>query len=235
MIDKIFLQEKIKHIAIIPDGNRRWAVSNGHPSFVGHKYGADTLVNSILWLKELGVRYVSYFLFSTENCRRTEKELDYLLSVLKGFSGNSFNILNNGGCRIRFIGDRNSHNMDQIRDYIEEIENRSKSNSDIDAIFCLNYSGKQEILRAARICIENKISAENLTAEIFEKNLYLPDVPAPDILIRTSGEQRISNYYLWQLSYSELFFVEKYWPDFSKEDLDLVVEQFLQRDRRYGK
>lgn len=235
MIERAVLQEKIKHIAVIPDGNRRWAVNNGYPSFLGHKYGAEVLLNSILWLKEFGVRYVSYFLFSTENNSRTTKELDYLFSTFRKFSRNSFELLNNEGCRVRFIGDLSLKGINEIRSSITNIEELSRNNDVIDVIFCLNYSGRQEILHATKKCILSGLSVDELTSDIFEKNLYLPDVPFPDILIRTSGEERISNYYLWQLAHSELFFVKKYWPEFSKEDLEGVIEQFLRRDRRYGK
>lgn len=228
------LSSRIKHIAIISDGNRRWAAAHGYHKLLGHKYGGENIVKIALELVKRGIPYVTFFIFSAENSDRERAELEYMLQLLKRLCNDSFLKLHEAGCKINFIGYSRVINGYDLSPIISEVEEKTKNNQGTQVCFCLNYGGRQEIVEAAKRCIEKKIPAGKLTMELFREQMSVPNVPDPDILIRTSGEMRISNFLLWQLAYTEMFFVKECWPDFSVSTLDSIIEEFLKRDRRYG-
>lgn len=227
-----------KHIAIIMDGNGRWAKKRGMPRTFGHKKGAENVVNITRAMKESGVKYLTLYAFSTENWQRSQDEVSALMQLLRDYLDKEFKEIMENNVRIIFIGERNMLAED-IQQKIKDIEVKSAANTALTLCIALSYGSRQEILAAAKqamtMAVENKLSPDELTADLFASLLYTKEIPDPDILIRTSGEQRISNYLLWQLAYTELFFTKTYWPDFSKEELMDIIEKFNTRERRYGK
>lgn len=227
-----------KHIAIIMDGNRRWAKRHGLPQNYGHKKGAENVVKITRAMKESGVKYLTLYAFSTENWQRSEDEVGALMQLLREYLEKEFKEIMDNNVRIIFIGERDMLSQD-IQEKIASIEKESAKNEDLTLCIALSYGSRQEILSAvkkvAQQALDKKIDIANLSQETFSSFLYTDGIPDPDILIRTSGEQRISNYLLWQLAYTELFFTETLWPDFNKEELMSIIEQFGNRERRYGK
>lgn len=227
-----------KHIAIIMDGNGRWAKKRGMPRTFGHKKGAENVVNITRTMKESGVKYLTLYAFSTENWQRSQDEVSALMQLLRDYLDKEFKEIMENNVRIIFIGERNMLAED-IQKKINEVENESAKNTDLTLCIALSYGSRQEILsavkKAMRLATENKLSPNDMSAEIFSSMLYTSEIPDPDILIRTSGEQRISNYLLWQIAYTELFFTNTLWPDFSKDELMDIIEKFNTRERRYGK
>lgn len=227
-----------KHIAIIMDGNGRWAKKRGMPRTFGHKKGAENVVNITRAMKESGVKYLTLYAFSTENWQRSQDEVAALMQLLRDYLDKEFKEIMDNNVRIIFIGEKNMLAED-IQQKIKDIENKSAGNTALTLCVALSYGSRQEILAAAKrammLAVEKKLSPDELSAEMFSSLLYTKGIPDPDILIRTSGEQRISNYLLWQLAYTELFFTETYWPDFGKEELMDIIEKFNTRERRYGK
>lgn len=221
------------HIGIIMDGNGRWAKSKGLPRIFGHREGVRAVERTLRAAKGLGIKYVSLYAFSTENWKRPKAEVLGLMGLLKYHMRLKLEELNNEKARLRFAG-KISEFSDDIRKIIRDAEERTRDNSDMQLIVCLNYGGRQEILDAVDRMLQENISVP-VTEEVFRRYLYLPDVPDPDLIIRTSGELRISNFWLWQGSYSEFYFTDKYWPDFDGEDLEKAVADYTGRERRYGK
>jgi len=226
------------HIAFIPDGNRRWASGRSLPTLAGHGQGGKTIIDMILKANELGVKYVSFYIFSYENNKRSVKEKTYLGQVLKRTCKTDVKKLLDINAQISLLGIYPDFVDDELFSAIQDLENKSAQNSGIKVCLYFGYSGRMEILNAVKgccqDCLDGKIQINEISDEIFRSKLYAKDVPDPDILIRTSGEQRISNFLLWQLAYSEMFFVDKMWPDFSGEDLDEIIQQYQHRERRYG-
>ena len=227
-----------KHIAIIMDGNRRWAQKRGLPKNMGHKKGAENVVKITRAMKESGVKYLTLYAFSTENWQRSEDEVKALMQLLREYLDKEFQEIMDNNVRIIFIGEREMLSPD-IREKMEKIEHDSAQNTALTLCIALSYGSRQEILsatkKAAQLVLDKKISIEDITADKFSSLLYTAGIPDPDILIRTSGEQRISNYLLWQLAYTELFFTDTLWPDFGKEELLTIIDKFTHRERRYGK
>ncbi len=227
-----------KHIAIIMDGNGRWAKKRGMPRTFGHKKGAENVVKITRAMKDSGVRYLTLYAFSTENWQRSEDEVKALMDLLREYLDKEFKEIMENNVRIIFIGERDMLS-DDIQKKIAYIEKESAKNTDLTLCIALSYGSRQEIVYAVKQICEgvknNKISISDVSADLISKNLYTADIPDPDILIRTSGEQRISNYLLWQLAYTELFFTKTPWPEFDKDELMEIIEQFNQRERRYGK
>ena len=227
-----------KHIAIIMDGNRRWAKNKGMPKNFGHKKGAENVVKITRAMKESGVKYLTLYAFSTENWQRSEEEVNSLMQLLREYLEKEFKEIMDNNVRILFIGERDMLAQD-IVEKMERIEKESAQNTDLTLCVALSYGSRQEILSAVKRIVsdiqKNKISSTDISPALFSSYLYTSEIPDPDILIRTSGEQRISNYLLWQIAYTELFFTETLWPDFSKEELLQIIEQFNSRERRYGK
>ena len=227
-----------KHIAIIMDGNGRWANKRGMPRTFGHKKGAENVVNITRAMKESGVKYLTLYAFSTENWQRSEDEVKALMDLLREYLDKEFKEIMDNNVKLVFIGERYMLS-DDIREKIEHLEKTSKDNSDLTLCIALSYGSRHEIVNATKNIAEayanREISLDDITFDLVSNNLYTKDIPDPDILIRTSGEQRISNYLLWQLAYTELFFTNTLWPDFNKDELMAIIEQFNNRERRYGK
>ncbi len=231
-------EQKCKHIAIIMDGNRRWAKQHNLPKGYGHKKGAENVVKITRAMKESGVKYLTIYAFSTENWQRSEDEVKTLMQLLREYLDKEFKEIMENNVRIIFIGERQMLDTD-IQNKMRYIEKESAKNQDLTLCVAVSYGSRQEIVAAVKkIALdakENKIETEKISTDTFSSYLYTADIPDPDILIRTSGEQRISNYLLWQLAYTELFFTDTLWPDFSKEELSDIIEKFNSRERRYGK
>lgn len=223
-----------QHVAIILDGNRRWAKNKGLPSLLGHKKGFEQARNITKYAAKIGIKYLSFFAFSTENWRRNDEEKSYLFELYRLWAIKELENLHKSKFRVIFSGDIDEfpHDLPQI---FRQLMEKSKNNTGLTVNICLNYGGRQEILRAAQLAIKDRINPEDLNEEKFYQYFYTKNMPPVDILIRTSGEQRLSNFLLWQLSYAELFFIKKHWPDFTKDDLRQIIDQYLNRNRRFGK
>ena len=219
------------------DGNGRWAKARGLPRVAGHRRGADAVRRVIRGAAELGVPVLTLFAFSTENWARPADEVSDLMGLLRHYLRHELDELGRNGARLRVIGDRDRLAKDIVND-ITDAEARTRSNTRIDVNICINYGSRDEILRAtrnlARQVAAGEITAEQIDESRFERELLTAGVPDPDLLIRTSGEQRISNFLLWQCAYAELVFVDTLWPDFGKEHLERAIAEFRKRERRYG-
>jgi undecaprenyl diphosphate synthase len=226
-----------EHIAIIMDGNGRWAQTRGLPRSAGHKRGAEAVNRTIRAAGELGVRYLTLFGFSLENWQRPESEIRDLMALLRFYLIHDVKELEREGVCLRVIGDRFRLPQDTVT-MIADAEARTASNNKLILTIALSYGSRQEIVSAARAlarrACDGDLAPEDIDEAAFAAHLYTRDIPDPDLLIRTSGEQRISNFLLWQLAYTELVFVPTRWPDFGEADLEYAVSEFRGRERRYG-
>lgn len=225
------------HLAIIMDGNRRWAKKRGLPPLEGHRQGLKTAERVGKWCKKKGVKVLTLWAFSTENWNRSKAEVNYLLKLLaKALDKKRRYIqeLQKEGIRLQVIGQR-ERLPKRLQLFIKEAEELTKDNKEGILILAISYGGRAEILKAVREMIKEKIPVERVTEEVFEEHLWTGKIPPPDLIIRTSGEQRLSGFLPWQAAYAELYFSEKLWPDFSKEDLDKAFEEYSHRQRRFGK
>jgi len=225
------------HVAIIMDGNGRWAKARGLPRVAGHKRGAEAVRRTVTGAAELGIQYLTLYGFSSENWKRPPAEIDDLMGLLRLYLNNEIDELDRKGVRLRVIGQRSRLQPDIVR-LIEGAERRTAGNRKLNLIVALSYGGRAEIVEAAR-CIAEGVRAGRIDpAEVdenqFERFLYTAGIPDPDLLIRTSGEKRISNFLLWQCAYAELVFLERLWPDFTRDDLEGAITEYHGRDRRYG-
>jgi len=218
------------HLAIILDGNRRWAKEKGLPVFEGHRRGLETIKKIINYCKERGIQILTLFVFSTENWRRGKEEVDYLMKMARKAIISHFKHLHKSNIRVRVIGQREKLSK-VLRTEIAKIEKVTKDNKDMTVNFALSYGGRAEILAAVKKIIKKKIPLQKINENTIKENLWTSDV---DLIIRTGREQRISNFLIWQAAYSELYFYPKYWPDFSKQDLDEAIEEYGRRQRRFG-
>ena len=220
------------------DGNRRWAKQRGLPALNGHKKGADTLVEIAKNVRNYGIKYMTVYAFSTENWQRSETEVAQIMDLLRQYLNDGFDKLKKENARILFIGERNMLAAD-IVERIEKIEQETANNTDVTLCVALSYGGRQEIVSAAKniagLVTAQKISVDDINVDMFAGNLYTAGIPDPDLMIRTGGEMRISNYLLWQLSYSELYFSKTLWPDFDAAELSQIIDDYTKRERRYGK
>ncbi len=225
------------HVAIVMDGNGRWATAKGLPRVMGHHKGAEAVRETVIGATDLGISYLTLFGFSTENWKRPEEEVGTLMGLLRLYLKNEVRKLNDNGVRLRVIGERARLSSDIIC-LIEEGEALTKENTRLTLTLALNYGGRQEIVHAARRLLHDvmagKISPEDVDEKSLGARLFAADIPDPDLIIRTSGEQRVSNFLLWQAAYAELLFVDTLWPDFSRADLKDAVIHFQQRERRFG-
>lgn len=226
-----------KHIAIILDGNGRWAKSKGMPRNYGHAQGSKNVERICEEAWRMGIKYLTVYAFSTENWNRPQNEVDALMKLLRNYMKTCLKTAAKNDMKIRVIGDK-SRLDDDIKRRIEELETATANNGGLNFQIALNYGSRDEILRAARRlakdCKDGKVEPEAIDEGLFEAYLDTHDIPDPDLLIRTSGEQRLSNYLLWQLAYAEFYFTDVHWPDFTKEELIKAIEQYNARDRRYG-
>ena len=227
-----------RHIAIIMDGNGRWAKKRGMPRTFGHKKGAENVVKITRAMKESGVKYLTLYAFSTENWKRSKDEVDALMQLLNEYLDKELKEIMDNNVRIVFIGERYMLS-DSIQAKMAFLEKESEKNTDLTLCIALSYGSRQEILSAVKKIAakvkEGSMDISQITQDVFSEELYTKEIPDPDVLIRTSGEQRISNYLLWQSAYTELFFTNTLWPDFGKDELWDIINKFNQRERRYGK
>lgn len=225
------------HVAIIMDGNGRWAKARGLPRAAGHAQGAEAVRRTVKAASQLGIRYLTLYGFSLENWKRPAKEIADLMGLLRLYLRKEIAELHREGVRIRFIGDRSLLEPD-IVSLIEMSETKTKANTKLDLVIALSYGSRQEIAHAVRVLAgevaSGKIDADTIDENTLEGRLYTADMPDPDLIVRTSGEQRISNFLLWQSAYAEFVFTDVLWPDFSREELENSIEEFGRRERRYG-
>lgn len=229
---------QLNHIAVIMDGNGRWATKRGLPRTAGHKKGAEVVVQIAKAAKELGVKCLTLYAFSTENWKRSPEEVGALMQLLRQYLDKNFKELEQNDVKIRFIGERYMLDAD-IVEKMERLEQNTAKNQSLVLQIALSYGSRQEIVNAAKKLAERvkngDMQLKDIDEQAFSDVLYTGGIPDPDLLIRTSGEQRISNYLLWQIAYSELFFTKTLWPDFAKEEFKSIIENYQTRERRYGK
>lgn len=226
-----------RHIAIIMDGNGRWAKKRGLPRTAGHAAGAESFRRIANYCRSIGVEYLTVYAFSTENWRRSEAEIDGIMKLLGNYLKEAIRDMEKNHVRFKFFGDL-TRLSPKLQKLCQDAENQSKDFGDVQVNFCLNYGGRDEIVKAtqafARDVAAGKYQPEDLTEELLSGYLYSADVPDPELIIRPSGEQRTSNFLLWQSAYSEYVFLNVLWPDFGPEDLDEAILQYNQRNRRFG-
>ena len=226
-----------KHIAIILDGNRRWAKSKGKPASFGHKTGADTLEKIVRYANKIGIKYLTAYVFSTENWKRSQEEVSALMMILQNYLDDFGKRADLENIKINIIGNPNRLS-EKMQKSINNCMERTKNNTGIVFNIALNYGGRDEILRAVRKIAnevkENNLNPDEITENTIQENLYTKNQPDPDLIIRTSGEMRLSNFLLWQIAYSEFLFVQKNWPDFTEEDLDNAIIEYQKRTRKFG-
>ncbi len=226
-----------RHIAIIMDGNGRWAAARGLPRVEGHRRGVEAVRRTVRAAADIGIQYLTIFSFSAENWTRPASEISELMGLLRRFIRNDLADLHRSGVRVRVIGEREGLAPDIAR-LLTEAEELTKENDRLILVVAFNYGGRQEIVRAAKR-LANEVAAGTLQAnevdiERFSQAFHAPEIPDPDLIIRTSGEQRLSNFLLWQSAYSELVFVPTYWPDFDRAALETAIHEYQQRERRFG-
>lgn len=226
------------HIAIIMDGNARYAKSKSLPIKVGHKIGSDNVQKIANNCIEIGVKYLTIYAFSSENWNRPKEEVDYLMSLLYEYLSKESQELIDSGIKIVVSGNLNSVE-EKLKNKIRQVEELSKNNSKLTLSVAFSYGARQEIVDAVKkiaIAVNNQeIIINDIDEDLFKKHLYHPEIPDPDLLIRTAGDLRISNFLLWQIAYTELYFSEKFWPEFDKFELIKAINNFNKRERRYGK
>lgn len=226
-----------KHVAIILDGNGRWAKAKGMPRNYGHAQGSKNVERICEEAWRMGIKYLTVYAFSTENWSRPKSEVDALMKLLRNYMKTCLKTAEKNDMKIRVIGDLGPLDED-IKSRIRELEEASRNNGGLNFTIALNYGSRDEMIRAARRlaqdCVDGKVKPEEITEALYTSYLDTCELPDPDLLIRTSGEQRLSNYLLWQLAYSEFYFTDVPWPDFTKEELIRAIEQYNNRDRRFG-
>lgn len=233
-IAEIVKETNLKHIAIIMDGNRRWAKEKGLPSAMGHKKGVEALKATLRACDDFGIKYLTVYAFSTENWNRKKEEVDFLMELLALTLTNELAEMHSERVKISFIGDI-SKLSNKLQKILANSVETTKNNTGVNLQIAFNYGARDEILHAVKSIVEKGLKPEEITEEIISQNLYTKNIPDPDLLIRTGGEMRVSNYLLWQIAYSEILVVKEYWPEFGKESLANAVEEFHNRQRRFGK
>ncbi len=221
-------------VGIIMDGNRRWAKAQGMFALKGHQAGGETLKKVVQFARDAGVKHIIFFTFSTENWNRSEEEVSYLLDLIGSFLEKEFEYFNKEGGILHCVGDM-SRFSESLQKQLKDAEEKTAKNAGPHVYFALNYGGRAEILSAVKKIVAENPKPEEITEEYFGKHLQTGDMPDPDIIIRTSGEMRLSGFLPWQGVYSELFFTKTLWPDFSKEEFMSIIVEYGERDRRHGK
>lgn len=226
-----------EHIAIIMDGNRRWAKKKNLPIKLGHREGAKTLEKIVRYAKTLGVKYLTVYAFSTENWKRSEDEVNALMELLERYLNDFAKKADTENIKVVVLGDPEPFS-ESLRKSIDLAMERTKDNTGITFNICLNYGGRDEIVKATKKIAskvkDGEISLYDINEELISENLYTKNIPDPDLMIRTSGEMRTSGFLIWQLSYTEFIFLEKYWPDFDEDDLENCIEIYQKRHRKFG-
>lgn len=228
-----------KHIVLFPDGNRRWAKAKGMDSLEGHRVGYEKVVQLMYWCQERGVKALTIFGFSTENWNRTEREVSYLMRLLEtGLMEQLKKYVEKKaeerGVRVRIIGQK-ERLPESLQKVIAKVEETTKDNDKFFVTLAVSYGGRWDIVQAAQKMLKEGIAPEEVTEELFSNYLSTAGLPEPDLVIRAGGEQRFSNFLLWQSAYAELYFYQKYWPDFTEQDLDDALFEYQKRQRRFGK
>ncbi len=225
------------HIAIIMDGNRRWARKNNLDVRLGHKKGAETLENIVKYCNKIGIKYLTVYAFSTENWKRSKEEVGALMLLLQNYLDDFAKKADTENIKINMIGSKDNLSKGLLKSIDNAIE-KTKNNTGINFNVAFNYGGRDEIVYAVKSIAqkikENKIQIQDINEDLISSNLYTNKIPDPDLMIRTSGEIRLSNFLPWQLVYSEFYFVEKLWPDFTNEDIDKAIEEYEKRCRKFG-
>lgn len=233
-IKEIVKSTNLKHIAIIMDGNRRWAKEKFLPSAMGHQKGVDSLRSTMRLFDKLGIKHLTVYAFSTENWNRKKEEVEFLMGLLAKTLLNELDEMHKENVQIRFLGNI-SGLSDELQKIVKNAQEKTKNNTGVNLNIAFNYGSRDEITNAVKAIVKNGINAEDITEETISNYLYTKDIPDPDLLIRTGGEKRISNYLLWQLAYSELYVTDTYWPEFDEIELSKAIVEFEKRNRRYGK
>lgn len=227
-----------KHIGYIVDGNRRWAKARNLPTLEGHKAGFEVLKRIVEVSFERGVKFVSAYIFSTENWNRSAEEVAYLMKLFEIYFDKEIKKLHRKGVKVVFAGNRTENVSPKLVKIIERAEELTRENTVGTLCLCFNYGGQFEIVEAVRKIAEqvskNELSPQEISTETIAQNIYTPEIPPVDLTVRTSGEQRISNFQLWRMAYSEMIFLEKTWPEMTAEDVDFCLENYKKRDRRMG-
>lgn len=230
-IKDIVKETNLTHIAIIMDGNRRWAKEKGLPSAMGHKKGVESLKKVVKAADKFGIKYLTMYAFSTENWNRKKEEVDFLMNLLVITMKNETKELNENNVKISFIGNLSALNKN-LQDVLLNAKEVTKNNTGVNLQIAINYGARDEIITAVNEILKSGI--KEVDVNLFENFLYTKNIPDPDLLIRTGGELRVSNYLLWQIAYSEIYVTKKYWPEFDEEALIEAVRAFKERQRRYG-
>jgi undecaprenyl diphosphate synthase len=226
------MEKKIEHLAIIMDGNRRWAKDRGLPSFEGHRAGYDKVKDVVKWCQETDIKILTVFAFSTENWQRAKSEVDFLMEIFHFFFTREIQEVHKNNIRVKVIGHKESLSP-ALQKAIQESEELTKNNTSLILNLAISYGGHQELADAMNDILKNP--PEIITKETIAEHLYTTGLPDPDMIVRTSGESRLSGFLTWQSAYSELHFIDKHWPDFSKQDLEDTLTEFANRQRRFGK
>ena len=231
-LKEIVEQNKLKHIAIIMDGNRRWAKERNLPSAVGHKKGVDALKTTMRACDDLGIKYLTVYAFSTENWNRKPEEVNFLMDLLGQTLKNELKEMHENNVVISFLGDTSklSENLQKI---LSNAVETTKNNTGVNLQIAFNYGSRAEITRAVQKILDSGV--KKVDEDLISKNLYTSNIPDPDLLIRTGGEMRVSNYLLWQIAYSEFVVIKEFWPEFDKDTLSRCIIEFNNRTRRWGK
>ena len=232
-LPEVELPDVAQSVAIILDGNGRWAKKRGLPTAAGHRAGARTVRRIVEASIAVGIHDLAVFAFSTENWSRSEEEVDALMEIFAETIERELPDLAEQGVRVRFIG-RRDRAPESLRRRMDTMEDRTELNTRLNLWVAFDYGGRAELVEAARRLVESGVEAREIDENVFAANLYAPELPDPDLLIRTSGELRVSNFMLWQLAYAELVFVDRLWPDFGEADLRSALEDYARRRRRFG-
>lgn len=222
-----------QHVAIIMDGNRRWAKAQGLPTLEGHRRGYENVKQVADWCIQRGVKVMTIFAFSTENWKRTEEEVGYLMNLVETMFRSDVKTLHERGIRLRVLGQRDRLRP-SILEALDEAQRMTEQNTKLTLAVCFNYGGRQEIVDACKKIVQAGIPAEQIDEKTIASHLYWPDIPEPDLIIRTSGEERISGFLLWECAYSEFYWTQTHWPAFSEGDFEKALEEYAARQRRYG-
>jgi len=231
-IKKIVQECNLKHIAVIMDGNRRWAKERNLPSMVGHKKGVDALKKVMRACDDFGIKYLTVYAFSTENWNRKPEEVNFLMDLLGQTLKNELQEMHENNVVISFIGDTTKLS-DKLQEILANAVELTKNNTGVNLQIAFNYGSRDELVHAVQSIIDEGI--QDINEDVISKHLYTKNIPDPDLLIRTGGEMRVSNYLLWQIAYSEFIVVSDFWPDFDKEKLADCVIEYKRRNRRFGK
>ena len=224
----------LSHIAIIMDGNRRWAKNRGLPTLEGHRRGYNKMKKVTQWCIDRGIKILTVYAFSTENWNRSKSEVSYLMNLFRQALNKDIEEINKQGVKLKVIGQKERLAPD-IQKMIEKAEAKTRNNKKLLFNVAISYGGRPDILQAVKKLAANKVPAAKITEEMIGKNLWTEGIADPDLIVRTSGEYRLSNFLTWQSAYSELLFIDKHWPAFTEHDLDLIIAEYNKRQRRFGK